>query len=439
MTARPLHGWGRHPVVDAEVHRVDGEAAALRLLEQARRDGRPLTPRGLGRSYGDSALGADVADCTAQDRFISFDVHAGVIECEAGVSLRQLLALVLPQGWFLPVTPGTWHVTVGGALASDVHGKNHHLDGAFSRHVIDLRLLTGQGEILSCSPQTQPELWRATCGGMGLTGLLLSLRLRLRRVGSSDMLCRTLRADGLEQTLALLHEHAASPYSVAWIDCLQKGAGLGRALVMLGRHADDGPLRVAARRSWPLPDIFPGWLLNPWSIRAFNAAYFHRPRPAAEQRIDHQPYFYPLDALAHWNRLYGRAGFLQYQLVLPAAAPGAVLHELLRTLADAGSGSFLAVLKRLGAHNGNDLSFPLEGLTLALDFPRRPGLAALLERLDAMVHDAGGRVYLSKDARLSAALFRRGYPQWEQFEATRARHGAHGVFHSLQAQRLGLA
>lgn len=431
-----LHGWGRYPIVDAEVTQISREAAAQQCVAQEQQ---AITPRGLGRSYGDSSIGNHVLDFSLQNRFISFDDASGLLECEAGTSLHDILKVFIPKGWFLPVTPGTQFVTVGGAIASDVHGKNHHLDGSFSQNLESFRMLTGLNEILECSPAHHPDLFRATCGGMGLTGLILSAKIKLRRINSSDILCRSIRAENLEQLLQLFEEHASSPYSVAWIDCLKGGDQLGRSILILGEHAKDGPLQVASDAAITVPGIFPGSLLNPFTISAFNTLYFHRsPKTAAVQRSSYRPYFYPLDSLNHWNRMYGRSGFVQYQFMIPKSSGADAMRNILKEISASGRGSFLAVLKTFGPGNGNDLSFPGEGWTLALDFRCDARVFALLDRLDEMVLAASGRVYLTKDARLKAAHFRLTYPNWEKFEATRARYGAHGRFASAQSLRLGL-
>lgn len=431
-----LHGWGRYPVVDAEVTRIARENAALEIIAASPQ---AITPRGLGRSYGDSSIGKHVVDFSLQDRFISFDDSSGLLCCEAGTSLHDILKVFIPKGWFLPVTPGTQFVTVGGAIASDVHGKNHHLDGSFSQHLESFRILTGLGEIIECSAQQHEDLFRASCGGMGLTGLILTAKIRLRRIASSDILCRSLRANNLQQLLQLFEEHSNSPYSVAWIDCLKSGEQLGRSILILGEHAKDGPLQVASEAAITVPPFFPGAALNSFSISAFNALYFHRsPKTAALQRVSYRPYFYPLDSLNHWNRMYGSSGFVQYQFMIPKSSGAEAMRRILGEIAASGRGSFLAVLKTFGPGNNNDLSFPGEGWTLALDFRCDAIVLSLLDRLDEMVLAAKGRVYLTKDARLKAAHFRVIYPNWEKFEATRARYGAHGRFASAQSLRLGL-
>jgi decaprenylphospho-beta-D-ribofuranose 2-oxidase len=429
-----LQGWGRYPVLEGAVQAPASHGALAALLTAPATP--PLIARGLGRSYGDSALAPLVVSSAARAMLLGFDEHSGVLSCEAGVSLAEILAVVVPRGWFLPVTPGTRFVTVGGAIASDVHGKNHHLHGCFSAHLHELELMLADGSVVRCSAALRPELFRATCGGMGLTGIILSARLQLRPMPSSQIEQRTLRAPSLEAVCALFEAHADSTYSVAWIDCLSRGAALGRSLLMLGEHGAPGADAAPPRRL-SVPCDGPASLLNRYTMRAFNTLYYHAPRPL-QQRLHYEKFFYPLDGVAHWNRLYGRHGFVQYQCVLPDVAGVAGLRALLAVIADSGRGSFLAVLKRLGAHNGNYLSFPLAGYTLALDFKVEAALFPLLERLDALVLDYGGRLYLAKDSRMSAATFQRSYPQQAAFQRVRAEVGALGHFASMQSERIGL-
>ncbi|MEI7466246.1 MAG: FAD-binding oxidoreductase [Burkholderiales bacterium] len=430
-----LHGWGRHPRVQAQVVNPASREQAVRSLAEPG----ALIARGLGRSYGDSSLAPRVLAMRPWDRFRAFDEASGVLECDAGVSLKEILDTFVPRGWFLPVTPGTRYVTVGGAIAADVHGKNHHVDGSFSRHVERIDLLLGNGQLLSIGPTTHPELFEATCGGMGLTGVVLAAGLRLQRIASSDILQTTHKLPNLEAALEAFEHHAGARYSVAWIDCLARGRHLGRSLLSLGEHAADGPLRAATGAPLPVPFDSPAALLNPFTMRAFNALYHGRVRRSGDtRRVPFEPFFYPLDALGHWNRLYGKPGFLQYQFVLPKASGAAGLREILERIAASGRGSFLAVLKAFGPGNRSPLSFPLEGFTLALDFKAEPAAFTLLDQLDPIVLAHGGRLYLAKDARMSQATFRHSYPRWAEFEALRQRYHAVGHFASAQSRRLGL-
>lgn len=430
-----VSGWGRHPVRDAEVLLPRDVADAVAAVT-----GGPVTPRGLGRSYGDSALGERLVDTGALDHLVAFDEATGVVTCEAGVSLSTLIDVLLPRGWFLPVTPGTRWVSVGGAIASDVHGKNHHVAGSFSDHVDRLRILTGTGEVVEASRGTNAELFHATCGGMGLTGLVLEATIRMLPVRSRRIVERIDKAPDLDTAVELFAEHAAATYSVGWIDLLAGGSALGRSLVMTGEHADDGDL--SANRPAPLavPLDAPSALLNTLTVKTFNTLYYERVRAqVTEHVVDHEPFFYPLDRVADWNRLYGRRGLLQWQCVIPTGAGPEPLREVVRRIAASGLASPLAVLKVFGAGNDNHLSFPRPGSTLAVDLKVGPRAFALCDELDDLVVAAGGRLYLTKDSRMTPETFRRTYDRVDEFEEVRRRWGASGVFGSDQSRRLGLA
>lgn len=376
--------------------------------------------RGLGRSYGDSALndGGLLFDTRRLDRYIAFDEQAGVIECEAGVSLGEIQALVVPRGWFLPVMPGTQFVTVGGAIANDVHGKNHHRAGSFGHHVLGFELLRSDGRVLDCTPQLNTELFAATVGGLGLTGLIRRARLVLRRVEGPLMRVRRQRFARLQDYFALAAEaDARHEYTVAWIDCASSGSALGRGVLDMGDHA-------ATRRALPPPRPLsvpltpPLSLVNRMSLRAFNALYWLRARDSVHDTLGHwQRFFHPLDAIAHWNRLYGPRGFYQYQCVVPPGQARDAVGELLARIAASGQGSMLAVLKSFGTRTSPGLmSFPRPGVTLALDFPNLgERTLRLLKRLDDVTREAGGAVYPAKDARMSAEDFQAYFPRWREF------------------------
>jgi FAD/FMN-containing dehydrogenase len=384
-------------------------------------DGSAL-PHGNGRSYGDSCLndGGTLLCTRGLDHFIAFDPASGVLRCEAGVLLADILDLVVGQGWFLPVTPGTRFVTVGGAIANDVHGKNHHVAGCFSEHVNGFELLRSDGSRRWCSRDENPAWFAATVAGLGLTGLITWAELRLQRVRGPWLGCETHKFANLDEFFEL---SAASErdyeYTVAWIDCAARGAALGRGHFIRANHAaaSDGPRPGKRRLGVPLTP--PLSLINGLSLRAFNALYYHRQRGRVSHALTHyEPYFYPLDAIADWNRIYGPRGFLQYQCVLPPEQARAGTEELLQRIAASGSGSFLAVLKVFGTRrSAGILSFPRPGATLALDFPNNgPATFALLDALDDVVASAGGAVYPAKDARLSGDRFRRYFPDWNTLQ-----------------------
>ena len=439
-----IYGWGRYPRLEATVALPQSEGAFMDYLQRTQSEtptahSHSLIARGLGRSYGDSSLASIVLETQYLNHFQSFDEATGLLRCEAGVSLAQILEVFVPRGWFLPVTPGTRFVTVGGAIASDVHGKNHHISGTFCEHVTQMEMILGNGEKISTSPTDHPELFHATCGGMGLTGIILSASIRLIPITSSEIIQTTLKAPNLAAVLEAFEDHRDATYSVAWIDCLATGRDLGRSLLMLGEHAQEGPLLTQGNKAIPIPMDMPAFLLNQTTISAFNALYYNKTLQAKSTRhIAYEPYFYPLDALANWNRLYGKSGFMQYQFVLPKAAGELGLRGILERIANSGKGSFLAILKVFGKANQNLLSFPIEGYTLALDFKVEPSLFDLLNELDHLVLKHGGRLYLTKDARMSEATFKSSYPRWSEFETIRKQFFAIGNFASHQSQRLGL-
>ena len=363
---------------------------------------------------------------------LSFDAQTGILVCEAGVLLQEILDVFVPRGFFPIVTPGTKFVTVGGMIAADVHGKNHHQAGSFRSCVEWIDVLLGDGSVLRCSRAEYEAFFGATIGGMGLTGIIARAAIRLMPVETAYISQRTLYAPDLDSAMALLQAAEGAPYVVGWVDCLATGGNLGRSLIYLGEHVrrDQLPegLRDQAalmpRFQFPVPIDFPDAALNTWTVRAFNTFYLAKGRLAASEHIVHYDgYFYPLDSIRNWNRIYGRRGFVQYQCVMPKESSAIGLRQVMQVIADSGLGSFLSVLKLLGAGAGM-LSFPIEGYTLALDFPVCPDTFQLLDRLDRIVLKCGGRLYLVKDARMSKPMFRESYTEWEAFAAIRARYGA---------------
>lgn len=435
-----LSGWGRFPRAECNILTGRGEADVVAAIGSSR----SLIARGAGRAYGDAALNRNgTLMMERSNRLLAFDAETGLLTCEAGVLLADIVALFAPSGWFPPVSPGTKFVTVGGMIAADVHGKNHHRDGSFGAHVEFFDLALASGEVVRCSPIENADLFLATIGGMGLTGVILRAAFRLKPIETLLMRQRTVCAPDLEAAMRGFEEGGEWPYSVAWIDCLAKGARLGRSLLYLGDHAraDDVPVCRKAgdkpRASRRVPFDLPNFTLNRLSVSAFNALYYAKAR-VGDALVDIDRYFYPLDAVSGWNRIYGPAGFLQYQCVLPRDASQAGLRSILSRIAAHGAGSFLAVLKLFGRQGSGLLSFPMEGYTLALDFPANTRNLNLLLELDAVVADHGGRLYLAKDARAGAAMMARGYPNLARFAAVRDRVDPERRFRSLQSERLGL-
>lgn len=413
---KPL-SWGRWPHTRQTVIRCYDRYAPLPKTRQR------ILPYGNGRSYGDSCLndGGILLDTLGLDRFIAFDPVNGVLCCEAGVLLDEILALIVPQGWFLPVTPGTRFVTIGGAIANDVHGKNHHRAGTFGGTVRGFELLRSDGSRRYCSLTENADWFAATVGGLGLTGLITWAEIQLRRIANPWIASETMRFGNLDEFFTL---SAASDqdyeYTVAWLDCTARGGALGRGLFMRGNHAPVQCARAPSAPAWRLrvPFTPPFSLINSWNLKLFNAIYYYRRRRREIRAIVHYaPFFYPLDRIVDWNRMYGRRGFLQYQCVVPLVQSRAAIRELLERIARSGMGSFLAVLKVFGEIPAvGYLSFPRPGVTLALDFPNQGQRTfALLELLDSVVEMAGGAVYPAKDARMSGPRFRQFFPRWESF------------------------
>jgi decaprenylphospho-beta-D-ribofuranose 2-oxidase len=446
---RLLSGWGRTAPTSAAVA-SPGDAGDVELLLESAGP-RGVLARGLGRSYGDAAqnAGGSLLDATALGGVRALDLDSDLVTVGAGESLASLERVLVPRGRFLPVVPGTGQVTVGGAIASDIHGKSHHCDGGFAAHVESFGLVTPAGERLEVTREARPDAFAATAGGMGLTGVIVEATLRLIRIETSRMLVDTERADDLDDLMLRMEsgDHRYR-YSVAWIDCLARGRRLGRSVLTRGDHAPLTALRAAggsdaralpAERTVAAPPWAPSGLLRPATIRAFNELWFRRsPREERGRPGGIREFFHPLDGLRGWNRLYGRRGLLQYQLVVPFGAEGTV-RAVLERMTGERSPAFLAVFKRMGAEAG-PLSFPIPGWTLSLDLPAGdPGLAELLDGLDELVADAGGRLYLAKDSRMRPELLARMYPRLDEWREARDRLDPDHRMRSDLARRLGLS
>lgn len=428
MNTQTVLSWGR---VLREPHHMLGLSSRHQALPMPA-GSQSVLPFGHGRSYGDSNLNPGGALLLAGqlDRFIHFDPATGLLRCEAGVLLSTIIQLVLPQGWFLPVTPGTQFVTVGGAVANDVHGKNHHVAGSFGNHVLQFELLRSDGTRLVCSPQENADWYAATIGGLGLTGLITWVEIQLKRVANPFLDTESIRFHSLEEFFELSTASERDfEYTVSWIDCAFTGTRLGRGLFNRGNHAPavldtrllpPGLPNGVAEPSLRVPLTPPISLINTLSLKSFNTLYFNKQREDVVRSLQHyRPFFYPLDALREWNRIYGPKGFYQYQCVVPPERALPATRQLLETIAASGMGSFLAVLKQFGQPVSRGmLSFPEPGTTLALDFPNQgPRLFKLFDQLDRIVLDAGGRLYPAKDGRMGATIFKAGYPRWSEFKS----------------------
>lgn len=410
--------WGRYPKATHSIRRLNWRTDPLPKSE-----GESILPFGLGRSYGDSCLndGGELLLTRALDHILAFDMERGLIRCEAGTSLEEILQVIVPRGWFLPTTPGTKFVTIGGAIANDIHGKNHHRAGTFGCHVTQFELLRSDGERLACSPTQNPSWFAATIGGLGLTGLITWAEIQLRRISNAMIEVESLKFANLDEFFAISSKSDEQfEHTVAWVDCLAAGASLGRGIFLRGNHA--GPpnqdLQLHRPSRLHVPIEFPDFALNHFTIQAFNTLYYAWAGSAVSRKTVHyDPFFYPLDSLNDWNRIYGRRGFFQYQFVVPFSSDQRAIREIFARIAASGQGSFLAVLKTFGTRQSPGmLSFPRPGVTLALDFPNQGrGTLDLFAELDRIILAAGGRIYPAKDARMSARTFQECYPCWQDF------------------------
>ena len=403
--------WGNFPVVEKEIKSED----SIEKIKDFVRNNNEVIARGNGRCYGDASLSEHIFSTKRLNKFISFDRLNGVIECESGVLLSEILEVIVPQGYFLYVTPGTKFISVGGAIASDVHGKNHHAEGCFSEYLETFSLLNENSEVITCSrTQNEDKFW-ATIGGMGLTGIILSAKFKLKNIETAYIRQESIKAENLDEIFKLFDESESWTYNVAWIDCLQTGKNIGRSILMRGEHAfkhelpkkfQQNPLRLKQKFIPKVPFYFPDFMLNKWSVKLFNYLYFNKQQEKEVKNfVDYETFFYPLDVVNDWNKIYGKKGFIQYQMVIPKEKGKEGMKKILETIAKSGNGSFLAVLKLFGKENPLAYNaFPLEGYTLALDFKVNPKLAKLVSDLDEIVEEFGGRIYLTKDSMSKSSL-----------------------------------
>jgi decaprenylphospho-beta-D-ribofuranose 2-oxidase len=439
-----IYGWGKYPVIEGEEYT---HSYAHNIVNECRKTN--WIPRGMARSYGDSALASKTISSLKLNRFLAFEEETGILSCESGVTFEDILTYFVPKGWFPPVTPGTKFVTMGGAIASDVHGKNHHKEGSFSNHTHSFILCTAKGEILNCSRSENVPVFWATLGGMGLTGMVLTVTFQLKKIETSWIKMESVKTRNLAETLAILNENEDATYTMAWTDCMKKGDSMGRSVFMKGEHASlyeisdtkiyEQSLALPNKLKLTVPFDFPSFALNSFSVKAFNFLYYNKQFPKKKEVIaDYDSFFYPLDAIHHWNRIYGKRGFTQYQFVIPKEKGYEGMKRIIEKIGAARMGSFLVVLKAFGPQNSEYLAFPQAGYTLAMDFAIEPRLFPFLEELDKIVLEYGGRVYLTKDARLSPETFRIMYPTLPRFQAIIQGLDPERKIRSVQSDRLGI-
>jgi decaprenylphospho-beta-D-ribofuranose 2-oxidase len=435
-----IANWGNYPVIESNEQSFTFTEQLTELVI----NNETFIARGSGRCYGDSSLSPNTISTLKYDNILLFDTVNGVLECQAGITLEQVLEVIVPKGWFLPVTPGTKFITVGGAVASNVHGKNHRKDGSFSRYIIDMEVRLASNEMITCSPVENNDLFEATCGGLGLTGIVTRVKFRLKKNETAYMKQKQLKAANLDELLQLFDKYQDTTYAVAWIDCLKKGEHFGRSILTIGEHAflndlDDeqkkNPLILPQKKRITFPFNLPSFVLNTFTVKAFNFLFYTKNfKKERDSIVPYEPFFYQLDAINNWNRMYGKNGFVQYQFVLPLNAKQGLI-EILTRISKQGMGSFLTVLKVMGKQESM-ISFPKEGYTLALDFPLRKGLFEFLDELDQILLKYNGRIYLTKDARMKAGMLAAGYPELEKFKNIVKKYNPDNKIRSLQSDRL---
>ncbi|MFT4153089.1 FAD-binding protein [Parafilimonas sp.] len=442
MAQKNIANWGNYPVIESNERSFSFDDQLEHLVEESDH----FIPRGNGRCYGDASLAEETISTLKYDKVLSFDTVNGILECQSGLTLDKILEIIVPKGWFLPVTPGTKFITVGGAVGSDVHGKNHHVDGSFSSHIMEMQLILADSSTIICSPEKNADLFEATCGGMGLTGLVTRVKFRLKKIETSYIKQKQIKAESLDDIIRLFEEYKDYTYSVAWIDCLKKGKHFGRSILILGEHAKvedlpeklkSDPLKLPKKIKLNFPFNLPSFALNQFTVKAFNFLFYGKNfKKEIDNVVSYEPFFYPLDVMHNWNRMYGKRGFVQYQFVLPLNSKQGLI-EIVKKINERNMGSFLTVLKVFGQQE-SIISFPKEGYTLALDFPVRKGLFEFLDELDQVVLQYGGRLYMSKDARMKPEVLKAGYPELDTFRQIVNKYNPTNKIRSVQSKRLGL-
>jgi decaprenylphospho-beta-D-ribofuranose 2-oxidase len=440
-----VSNWGKYPEVEASVFEYNDVQKYPTLIGENDH----MIPRGMGRCYGDSALAKNILSTLKLNHLLAFDEEKGILTCEAGVTFEEVIRLFIPKGWFMPVSPGTKFITIGGAIASDIHGKNHHAKGTFSNHVYWMEIILPNGEIKKCSATENADLFALTCGGMGLTGLISKVCFQLFKVETSYIRQESIKAKNLDEIMKIFEDTSSWTNSVAWIDCLSKGKSLGKSIMTVGEWAKVSELKTEKQKNNPLkihkdgklflPFDFPNFTINSLTVRAFNLLYYNKQISRLKSSIVHyETFYYPLDGILHWNRVYGKNGFTQYQFVLPHATSREGLIAIIEKIGQRGMGSFLTVLKLFGEQEENYIRFPKGGYTLAIDFKIDKKVWSFLDELDELVHKYGGRVYLTKDVRMKHEMLMKSYPQAQAFiEKIKLINPDH-AFSSVQSERVGL-
>ena len=426
-----ISGWGNYPKLESKVIKAKSVDDIRKNLSNQ------SIARGMGRSYGDSANAKVIIQTNNISKIINFDDENGLLTVESGATIKNVLKMIIPNGWFLPVTSGTSNITIGGAISSDIHGKNHHNAGTISQYLIEMNIMIGNGQIINCSKEKNSDLFYATCGGMGLTGVIISSAIKLKKIKSCMINEKKIKTNSIDETFYKLEEFNNCSYSVAWIDLLTNQKCLGRGIVSLGEHSEENNLNFKFKKTLNIPFNSPSFLISRNLINVFNLFYYNK-SSSETKSVSLEKYFYPLDTIENWNRIYGKNGFIQYQFQLPLIDCLKNLKLIINKIYDSKAYVTLGVLKKFGKANKNLLSFPDEGYTLALDFKMSKNTLHLVKELDEMVLSMSGRIYLTKDATLTEDTFKKMYKNWFEFENIRSKYFAIGKFASSQSIRLGL-
>ena len=431
-----LSGWGNNINVNSNIYLPRNNDDITNLYKK----GIALNSitRGLGRSYGDSSLDNNIISLKNYEKFIKFDSELGTLECSTNCSLNELLKLIVQKGWFFNVTPGSKFITIGGAIASDVHGKNHHLDGSFCDYVFSFKIITSEGILYNCSKEENLELFHASCGGMGLTGIIISVKIKLLKIKSKIINTEIVKTKNLDETIKSFKKFNENKYLVAWVDALAKNEHIGRSIFFIGNHSNEGDLNFLEKIKFSIPKIFPGFLLNKYTIRFFNRIYYfiHKNNKKVKQNLNN--FFYPLDSISNWNNLYGKNGFIQIQILITEKNFEEVICKTLEFFQYKKQFSFLTTLKELGIGNDNYLSFPSKGYTLTLDLKMNKDLKAIYEEFELLLMKYKTKVYLTKDSFMSKKYFEDTYKKLNKFKEIKNKYDPLNVIKSFQSRRLGL-
>ena len=432
-----LSGWGNNLSTFSNVYNPENNDEIINIILKDKISN--FITRGLGRSYGDSSLADNIISLKNYKKFFNFDKSEGIIECSSNYSLGELIKVILEKGWFFNVTPGSKFVTIGGAIASDVHGKNHHLDGSFSDYVVSLKIITAEGKLYNCSKNENPELFQTTCGGMGLTGIIVSAKLQLLKVKSKFINTQIIKTKNLNETIVKFKEFNDNKYVIAWIDTTAKNEDKGRSIIFIGNHLEDGNLEYSEKRTISIPSRFPGFILNKYTIKLFNKLYYHFHKHNKKFQQDLDSFFYPLDNINNWNNLYGKNGFIQIQILVEEKDPEVILNKILDFFQEREQNSFLGTIKEFGKGNNNYLSFPSKGYTFTLDLKMTKKLNKVYQEFENLLKNHRTKIYLTKDSFMSEQYFKKTYNNYNKFKEIKNKHDPLNLINSFQSRRIGIS